>query len=133
MLNRNKNTILWFLPLAILLFNGACPFENKISVENALIRMREIREADLNFYRRHKKFGSLQDLSSNKFLPGELADGVDVNYRFELKPAGDTYTLNAIPLRDVGSCFFMDESGVIRASYSSQALANRSSEAIKKQ
>jgi hypothetical protein len=114
-------------------FAAGCVFENRLTVENALKRIRQIRSAEQDYRRSHGRYGSIDDLYQTRLIPEELGDGVDMGYTFELFADVSQYSLDARPIRDTGSSFYMDETGVIRASYTSNAPANKSSEAIKNQ
>ena len=83
--------------------------------------MRLIRKAQ-NTYRsqnRQNVFATLQELHSSSLIDAELADGTKGGYRYDVRVGKDAYSVTAVPLEyDVtGSwSFYLDQSGVIRAS-----------------
>lgn len=99
-------------------------------------RLRQIRQAEKKYYESYGKnnYGTLDILAENNLIDDDLVDGKDQGYTFDLRVTGSSYTVSACPIGDdTGGCLFMDESGVIRASYSDDVPADRSSEAIKNQ
>jgi hypothetical protein len=118
------------------IFLSSCVFAPHLNDANALQKLRQIRQAEKTYYESHGKnnYGALDILAENNLIDDDLADGKDQGHTFDLRVTGSSYTVNASPIgENAGGCFFMDESGVIRASYRDDVPANRSSEAIKNQ
>jgi hypothetical protein len=119
----------------------SCVLKSRINDGESLRDMREIRKAQEIFYKNFnkKRYASLTELKQNNLISEALADGINNSYKFEVLTAESHYTLRVSPVKDsfssqnAGSCFFMDESGVIRTSYNPNVLADEKSEAIKSQ
>ena len=124
------NTV--FLLVTLLAIN-ACVFSSRLYVEDALVSMRAIRGAQMEYLSRFGRYGVLTDLAREQLIKSEMSDGENSRYTFNIQISESGYTLEAYPDSDVGSCFFMDQTGVIRASYNWQKRADRNSEAIGKQ
>ena len=128
-----KKTYSLVCTFAAICLTGSCLFKTRFPVENALVRMKQIRASEAEFKKNNSRFGSLQELVDSKMISADLSDGYDENYQFRLAAEKDGYTLEAIPTGDVGSCFYLDETGIIRASYNFEIPAGKSSPAIKNQ
>ena len=87
----------------------------------------------MEYLSRFGRYGVLTDLAREQLIKSEMSDGENSRYTFNIQISESGYTLEAYPDSDVGSCFFMDQTGVIRASYNWQKRADRNSEAIGKQ
>jgi hypothetical protein len=116
-----------------ILAGTACLFEKRLAVENALIRLREIRKAESVFREKHGRFGTLEELKRADLIPERIVDGEDFGYRFLLTLDRSGYRVRADPHGDIGSSFFMDQTGVIRASLKYDVPADQYSAPIKKQ
>lgn len=117
----------------MVLLSVSCIFEKRFSVEDALSDVRRIRRGQTKYFQKFGRYGLLEDLANEKLIPETLADGRNGNYSFDMKLVPNGFKLEASPLSDVGSCFFLDESGVIRASYDWKVHADEYSDAIKNQ
>lgn len=91
---------------------------NEVGAQSA---MRSIRKAE-NIYRSRdsqNRFGTLQELHSSGLIDADLASGTKNGYRYDVRVGKDSFSAIATPLEhDVtGSwSFYLDESGIIRAS-----------------
>lgn len=112
---------------------AGCIGYERLTVINAIMRMKQIREAEAKYHQANGEFASIAELSKNASIPRQLQDGEDMNYRFDLEIHSEGYSVNACPLSDTGSCLFMDQTGIIRASLSWTKRANANSMAIEDQ
>ena len=99
----------------------------RLNEVNAQSSLRLIRKAE-STYRSHdgqNRFGTLQELHSTGLIDAELASGTKNGYRYEVKVEKDSFTATATPLEyDVtGSwSYYVDESGVMRGSFTQGKL-----------
>ncbi len=119
--------------LVTILAINACTFSNRLYVQDVLQSIREIRGAQVTYFSQMGRYGTLTELAGNQLIDKEISDGQQSHYSFVLEISASAYTLEVYPDSDVGSCFFMDETGVIRASFYWQTRSDRNSEAIQKQ
>ena len=92
----------------------------RLDDERASEIVKNIRSAEHRFKQQHARYGEWKELIDAGLLPGSLADGFEVGYRFELKASEKHYESVAFPtkrddaLAYVGWSFYVDESDVIR-------------------
>jgi hypothetical protein len=108
---------------------------NEVSAQSSL---RLIRKSE-SIYRsqdRQNRFGTLQQLHSSGLIDGGLASGTKDGYRYDLRVGTDSFSATATPLEyDVtGSwSYYLDESGIIRASITKDRPAGVNDAPIREQ
>ena len=120
------------------LFVGCEIIDRRLKADYFLQNIRQIRQGEKEFFRSHGRYGTLEELTQAELISDKLRDGVDQGYTFNLRVGGDSFSVNADPVPDSSGLvrdnhFFMDETGVIRASNESNEPANEHSDAIKNQ
>ncbi len=126
-----------FSSLGLAVVFASCVGGQRLDTGTALHRLRQVRKGEEEYQKSigNGRFGTMNELGEAGLIPAELVDGEDSGYRFELKTDGLTYSITANPAengtnQELGNSFFMDESGVIRASNKHLTPANASSEPI---
>jgi hypothetical protein len=127
-LDSRKISIISIVTVAFVI--AACFSSERVRVAGTLERIRQVRTGQTEFHTRYSRYGSLQDLSTQKLIPADIADGRAWDYSFSLVADSMAYRIEAVPNGEDGICFFMDETGIIRSSYSPVIRATRESEAI---
>lgn len=119
---------------------GSCFGGQRLDAGTALHRLRQVRHAQEKYRDANEdgKYGTLRELGDAALIPADLVDGEDSGYRFDLDTSGSTYEISAEPIgiesgKALGNSFFMDETGVIRASNENFTKATNSSDPIKNQ
>jgi hypothetical protein len=129
--------LLNMLKLAFLAFgiiqSASCYFENHVAVENVLVQLRQFRDAEARFQAQNGRFGRPSELIEKGLVSTALFHVDEPAYEFHVNVADHEYEVVAKPKRDVGSYFYLDNTGIIRSSYSTEVPAISSSEAIKNQ
>ena len=112
-----------FLAIGLASFSVACltsGMKIHLTTATALEHLREIRAAETKFRDSSptRRYATLDELLKESLVPKVLDDGVDYNYKFELATTDSGYTVHAdaIDFDSSGGNFFMDETGIIRAS-----------------
>ncbi len=125
--------------IALLIFTS-CVNSPRLKTSNALDRLREIRKAQETYRQSvgENSYGSLGELVNAGLVSGALSDGEDWGYRFHLSVDGATYRIIAEPIGQEPSetayvRFYMDESGVIRATFQSSVTPDKNSDPIRNQ
>ena len=100
---------------------GCSQTKYRLNEVGAQSSMRLIRKAENTFRSQNHQntFATLQELHSSGLIDAELASGAKGGYGYDVRVGEDSYRVTAVPLKyDVtGSwSFYLDESGVIRAS-----------------
>ncbi|MBX3245308.1 MAG: hypothetical protein KF685_12730 [Acidobacteria bacterium] len=109
---------------------------SRIQIEEIIQNTREIRIAQLDFRQNNMRYGSLKELVGSGFLNDDLEDGKNAGYVFELINEEDRYQLTvfmdntdsqSIKEDQERLSLYLDETGIIRASFDPKVLANPNS------
>ena len=122
--------------LLVIVSTGCNSLDPRMKDHVSLQNVKRVRRAEKEFLEVKGRYGTLEELGQLKLIPEGLRDGSDNGYSFELKTDGASYSVNADPLPDPGQIhnhFFMDETGVIRASNDAAKRADKQSDAISSQ
>jgi len=117
---------------------GSCGTEYRLDVITALEKTKEVRGAQEKYREIYGNgsYGRLEELARYQLISQDIADGENRNYRFELRVNGPEYQLRVVRIQreyDNDLSFFMDETGIIRASDQVNCPADKFSEPIGKQ
>lgn len=137
---RKSKIILFLWSSFVFIFTCSCEVDRASNESNALLRMKQIRDAQNKYYTGAGKgtYGTLGELIQSNLITNDLLDEMDKGYTFRLRVENSKYTVNANPLDDSGAnmgevCIFLDETGIIRANYNAFNSADKFSEPIKNQ
>src|SRR5262245_18601343 len=104
-----------------ILLTESCSLESRLKAGHLLKNIKTIREGERQYFNANGRFASLEELAQSELVSDELRDGEDEGYVYALNVYGPSYRLIADPVPDNSgqmqeNRFFMDETGVIRAS-----------------
>ena len=135
-MEKQKRSCLIVLLLVVLTVS-CMMFRQRLAVENAVQRLKQIRQAQVKHLELETVYGNLEDLHMAHLLADELADGHDQGYFFTIVKSADGYIASATPdgsdPDEIGTSFFLDQTGVIRASFVRSQPAGPKNDPIYKQ
>jgi len=99
--------------------------------DQAFIWTVKLNQAQRRFYQENKRYGQLAELGPDGvgFIPGQIAKGEHVGYRFSLKINGDRYSLRVFPKqlsRYTERSFYTDQTGIVRQSSGAEPASENS-------
>lgn len=130
------------ISLLICLSGSRCHVGDRIQTTGVIQEIKSIRTAENAFRSRFLRYGSLKELCASGFLDGKFLDEQVLGYKFSLLAEKDRYSLKVYsepPLQkstenlEQSFSFYLDETGIIRASVDAQKPANAYSSAIAEQ
>ena len=117
----------------------ACNLGERIRLDRVIGNTESIRDAELKFRAKNKRFGNLRELVDERYATRALEDGEDAGYIFDLKAEDQKYVLivtEKIPdneqnaPREERLSFYLDETGTIRGSVDQNKIASKNSDPI---
>lgn len=130
-------TAIYISTLLLVSLGTCCVYDRRLDVVNAMERLRELRTAEERFLQATGHYGDLDQLVQRHLLTQDLADGVDQGYNFKLETNGTEFMVIAAPdgnnVDAVGTSFYLDQTGIIRASFEPGVTADGASEPIRNQ
>lgn len=124
------------------LFSGCDVWQNvsdRVRVDRLIVSVSRFRDAEKEFSRNHGNgnCGSLDQLVATRLIETKFADGKEFGYRYDLVCEGSNYRLTVAPEEnpvrsDSGEqlSLYVDQTGVIRASFDPHVLANSNSSGV---
>ena len=95
---------------------------NRWNEDDAISSLRTVREAEVAFRSAHGRYGTLQELASDRLIQNSVATGIFRGYKFTLVATSNSYEARAVPTKyganvysGTGSMsYYLDQSGLIR-------------------
>lgn len=120
-----------------LLLLSCVSFDERVNRAQVITDTENIRDAEAEFRKKHGRYGSIEDLLTDKLLDSRLRGARDADYVFKLEAEEEHYTLIVAPDSSKNHeptgeslSLYLDDSGIIRASIDSKVLANPESRPI---
>ena len=123
-----KNQSLSIL-ISILLFlslSTGCIIGDRLDIDRVLVAVESIRHGQKEFWKREKRYASLEELIKSRLVDAGLSDGEEAGYRFDLSARVESYLLKVSKAQPQTAptggeyheelSIYLDETGIIRAS-----------------